>query len=120
MRYHFDKPNVYTSQYGEVYTCNHPLYWRCTLFKVHERGLAVIQQRHDEIKKHTWWDMIDDCLTDAIYLHPEFWEFFDKWADEPDKDGLYPTITVRQLMWALRMKPMKKEKWETVFDHKNL
>ena len=26
------------------------------------------------------------------------------------------TVTVRQIMWALRMKPLKKERWETVFD----
>ena len=32
-------------------------------------------------------------------------------------DWLYPTVTIRQIMWALKMKPLKKERWETVFDH---
>lgn len=39
--------------------------------------------------------------------------------DEP-KDGIYPTMTVRQAMWAAKMKPLKKERWETVFDHKDI
>ena len=32
-------------------------------------------------------------------------------------DGLYPTVTIRQIMWALKMKPLPKQPWETVFDH---
>lgn len=37
--------------YGERYICNHPVYDRCTLFKIGDRGLAVIQQRFNaEIK----------------------------------------------------------------------
>jgi len=35
-------------------------------------------------------------------------------------NGLYPTITVRQLMWALKIKPLKKERWETCFDRKDI
>lgn len=37
-----------------------------------------------------------------------------------EQSGLYPTVNVRQLMWALRMKPMRKERWETVFDRKDI
>ena len=37
-----------------------------------------------------------------------------------NQNGFYPTVTVRQLMWAIRMKPMKKERWETVFDRKEV
>ena len=120
MRYHFDKPDSYVSQYGVVWTGDHPVYNRCTLFKIHERGLAVIQQRFDPDHKTTSWDMIDDWLTDAIYLHPAFWHYFDKRASEPDEDGFYPTVTVRQIMWALKMKPLKKERWETVFDRREI
>lgn len=29
----------------------------------------------------------------------------------------YPTVTIRQIMWALKMKPLPKQPWETVFDH---
>ena len=120
MRYHFDKPDVFSSQYGNVWTGDHPLYNRCTLYKIKDRGLAVIQQRYDELHKITFWDMIDDYLIDIIYLNPKFWPFFDERADYPDESGLYPTVTVRQLMWALKMKPLKKERWETVFDRKDL
>ena len=35
-------------------------------------------------------------------------------------DGLYPTVTVRQIMWALKMKPIQKERWETVFDRRDI
>nr|DAP49012.1 MAG TPA: hypothetical protein [Caudoviricetes sp.] len=34
--------------------------------------------------------------------------------------GLYPTVTVRQIMWALKMKPIQKERWETVFDRRDI
>lgn len=120
MRYHFDKPNVYASHYGKVWTGDHPVYNRCTLYKIRNLGLAVIQQRYDEVHKTTYWDMIDPWLTDAIYLKPGFFKFFAERAAEPDENGLYPTVTVRQIMWALRMRPLKKERWETVFDRKEI
>lgn len=120
MRYHWEKPDVYTHRYGRDYYCDHPVYSRCTLFKIHNRGLAVIQQRFDSVMKITRWDAIDDCLTDAIYLHDGFWKYFDKRSGEPDEDGLYPTVTVRQIMWALKMKPLPKERWETVFDRRSI
>lgn len=34
------------------------------------------------------------------------------------RDGLYPTVSVRQLMWGLKMKPLKRERWETCFDRR--
>ena len=63
MRYHFDKPDMYVSQYGVVWTGDHSVYNRCTLFKIKKRGLAVIQQRIDPDTKITHWDMIDEWLT---------------------------------------------------------
>ena len=45
MRYYHEKPKEYTSIYGEVYICDHPVYDRCTLYKIGNKGLAVIQQR---------------------------------------------------------------------------
>jgi hypothetical protein len=120
MRYHFDKPDLYTSQYGEVWVGDHPVYHRGTLYKIKNRGLVVIQQRHDPELKTTWWDVVDEWLTDAIYLHPGFWQFFNKRSGDPDENGLYPTVTVRQILWALKMKPLKKERWETVFDRKDI
>ncbi len=44
MRYHYQKPDIYLSMYGELYICNHPVYDRCTLFMIGNKGLAVIQQ----------------------------------------------------------------------------
>ena len=81
--------------------------------------MAVIQQRYDAASKSTWWSELDPWLTDDIYLHPKFKEYFDKRAGKRTND-LYPTVTVRQIMWALKMKPLPKEQWETVFDRKNI
>ena len=115
MRYHFEKPKIDLSLYGERYLCEHPVYNSCTLFRVGNKGLAVIQQRFDAETKSPWWSEVDPWVTDSLYLHPDFHEYFDKLA-ESCTDGLYTTVTVRQIMWALKMKPLPKEKWETVFD----
>ncbi len=119
MRYHFQKPAIYLSMYGERYICEHPVYDCCTLFRIQEKGLAVIQQRFDEQTKCTWWGELDPWLTDALYLHPDFQEYFNERSGEC-KDGLYPTVTVRQMMWALKMKPLKRERWETCFDRRSI
>lgn len=115
MRYHYEKPKVYVSMYGETYECDHPVYSKCTLFKKGKKGLAVIQQRYDPSTKKTWWGEIDPWLTDSLYLHERFLDFFDSRSGEP-KNNLYPTVTIRQIMWAMKMKPVKKERWETGFD----
>ena len=143
MRYHYEKPEIYVSNYGETYICDHPVYDRCTLFKIGDKGLAVIQQRFDPETKETRWTEIDPWLTDAIYLNPNFKSLFEKYSKkvgnlesmtcqvqnaEKRMQGttrsstnlLYPTLTVRQVMWALKMKPLKRERWETVFDKKNI
>ena len=119
MRYHFEKPAIYSSMYGDTYACNHPAYNTCTVFKMGRRGLAVIQQRFDNTTKRTWWSEIDPWLTDALYLHPKFKELFDERSGEC-MDNIYPTMTIRQLMWALKMKPLPKERWETCFDRKHI
>ena len=119
MRYHYNKPPIYLSIYGKLHICSHPVYDRCTLFKIEDKGLAVIQQRFDQESKSTWWGELDPWLTDDIYLHPRFKEFFDK-RSRPSTDGLYPTVTVRQIMWALKMKPIRRERWETCFDRKDI
>ena len=115
MRYHTEKPSQVSSTYGEVYFCKHPVYSVCTLFRIGDRGLAVIQQRCEN--KRTFWTAIDEWLNDILYLDPGFKVFFDK-RGGPCVNGLYPTVTIRQIMWALRMKPLKREPWETYFDRK--
>lgn len=117
MRYHYEKPNTYRTIYGEIYICDHPVYDRCTLYKIGTRGLAVIQQRYNKHTKSTIWTDIDPLMTDALYLHERFKKFFDDRSGECT-DGLYPTVTIRQIMWALKMKPIKRERWETCFDRR--
>lgn len=119
MRYHYKKPTMPRTNFGKRYICNHPVYNSCTLFEISGKGLAVIQQRFDKETKSTWWSEIDQWLTAEIYLHPQFKTYFDERAGEAT-DGLYPTVTVRQIMWALKMKPIKRERWETVFDRRNI
>ena len=119
MRYHHEKPAIYASVYGRILTCNHPAYSRCTLFEIGIKGLAVIQQRFDPVDKVTWWSEIDAWLTDPLYLHPNFKKYFDA-RSGIEMGGLYPTVTVRQIMWALKMKPLAKERWETVFDRRDI
>lgn len=119
MRYHYKKPSVYLSMYGRLYLCDHPVYDSCTLFLIGERGLAVIQQRYDAETKSTWWSEVDPWLTDSLYLHPSFKSYFDGRAKEAT-DGVYPTVTIRQIMWALKMKPLPKARWETVFDRREI
>lgn len=117
MRYHYEKPSLYLSMYGNTYECNHPVYSKCTLFKAGNRGLAVIQQRYDPETKKTFWNEIDPWLNDTLYLHKGFKTYFDERAGEME-DGLYPTVAIRQIMWALKIKPVKRERWETCFDRR--
>lgn len=119
MRYHHQKPDQYSSIYGETYVCDHPVYDVCTLFRIEKYGLAVIQQRYNANTKTTFWTEIDPWLTDVIYLNPNFEKYFESRA-KTVTDGLYPTVTIRQIMWGLKIKPLKKEVWETVFDRKDI
>lgn len=119
MRYHYEKPTMYMSRYGDTHTCNHIVYDNCTLFKIGDKGLSVIQQRYDRKCKRTWWGEIDPWLTDELYLHPGFKSYFDE-KSGTCTDGIYPTVTIRQIMWALKMKPLVKQKWETCFDRRDI
>ena len=119
MRYHYEKPKLYSSRYGQTYEYNHPVYSKCTLYLISKKGLAVIQQRFNALDKSTYWSEIDPWLTDALYLHPKFKSFFDERSGECT-EGLYPTVTIRQIMWALKMKPIKRERWETCFDRRDV
>ena len=116
MRYHYAPPKLVLAIYGSTYVCDHPVYDRCTLYLIENRGLAVIQQRFNEKDKSTYWTEIDQFLVDDLYLNENFLEYFSKKAGPKNKDGLYPTVTVRQLMWGIRAKPLPRQVWETVFD----
>ena len=102
MRYHYEKPELYSSISGTIYACNHPIYDNCTLYLIDKKGLAVIQQKYDPETETDPW------LTDQLYLHPKFKEFFDDRSGLA-MDGLYPTVTIKQIMWALKMKPIPRK-----------
>ena len=76
-----------------------------------DRGLAVIQSRFDVNTKTIRWSELDPWLANDIYTNPNFKKFLEENA-KVSFDGLYPTITIRKLMWELKMKPLPKESWE--------
>lgn len=117
MRHHYTKPDIFLAMYGENYICNHPVYNRCTLFQIGNNGLAVIQQRFRPESKTTFWSEIDPWLNDELYLNPKFKEYFDEYGGPP-VNYIFPTVTIRQIMWGLKMKPLPREPWETAFDRK--
>lgn len=90
MRYHYEKPSIFLSMYRTIYECDHPVYSKCTLYFIDGKGLAIIQR-----------------LVDDLYLRDGFRKFFEDRSGECN-DSLYPTVTIRQIMWALRIKPIKK------------
>ena len=54
MRYHYKKPEIYSTIYRVTYRCNHSVYDTCTLFKINDKVLAVIQQRYNSSNKTTY------------------------------------------------------------------
>ena len=117
MRYYYEKSELYSTIYGYTYRYNRPVYNECTLFKVNKKGLAIIQQRFDPTNKLTYWASIDPWLADELHLHKNFSSFFND-RSGPPTDGIYPTVTIRQIMLGLKMKPIKRERWETCFDRR--
>ena len=111
MKYYYEKPDEWVAA-GETYICDHPRYNLCTLFRNGKKGLAVVQERYNEKTKARWWSSIDPWLAGELFLQPDFPDIFEKYAEEASDNGLYPTVTVRKLMWALRVKPLRKEYWE--------
>ena len=119
MRYHHSNtaPAMCRQVFSISYKCKHPVYSRYTLFKIKEKGIAIVQQYYDTKSKHTWWDEVDPAISNAIYSQTGFKDYFELYAQEC-QNGIYPTLTVRQVMLALRMKPIKRECWEAMLDHK--
>ena len=111
MKYYYEKPEKWIGA-GEIYICDHPMYNRCTLFRIANRGLAVVQERFSKQTKARWYGPIDPWLAGDLYFVSGFQEYLNNNAEKPDQNGLYPTVTVRKIMWALRMKPLRKEYWE--------
>ena len=100
---------------GTVYHCDAPVYNSCTLFLLPDgRGLATIQQRFNKVLKTTWWGSIDTGINVDISNQARLQEYLMENARLP-VDGMYPTVPLRKLMWALRMKPLEHQIWETQF-----
>jgi len=112
MRYYTEKPNGAFSTRRYTYTCDHPLYSKCTLIKVEDKGLAIVQRRFNAKLKIFWYGPIESWLADLIVAQPGFEAYFEKNSGR-ENDGLYPTVSVRQVMWALRMKPLRKDEWNS-------
>ena len=114
MRYHIERPVLQSRVFGEVYSCNHKVYDSGTLFLCEDKGLVIIQQYIDE-KKRTFWGPVEPYLANLIYIQAGFKDLFQRYSGEC-VDGLYPTISIRHALHWLKLKPPKKEPWETCFD----
>ena len=104
MRYYYEKPTEYTVTKARTIHTNDKLYSECTLYEIDGRGLKVVQLRFNPKLKVFFYGPIDPWLIDDIFSREGFLENL---SDPP-----YSTVTVRTLMWKLRMKPLKKEWWE--------
>ena len=112
MRYYTEKPKDASNTRRYTYECTHPLYSKCTLIRKNEKGLAIVQMRYNTKLKIFRYGPIDSWLAEKIVSQDGFEVYFAKHAEKPS-DGLYPTVTSRQIMWALRMKPLRKADWES-------
>ncbi len=119
MRYFYVPNNPDGSNFGDLLLCDHPVYFRATLYKRGRKGLAVIRQYFNPVTKTTFWRELDNDLASDIYLSDGFETLFENRSGHC-VNGVYPTVSVRQAMWALRMKPLRKQRWETVFDRKEI
>lgn len=111
MKYFYEKPEKWTGA-GYIYYCNAPLYNSCTLFKIDDIGLAVVQEHYNLERKTRWWGPIAPWIAGDIWKNVEFKKYLKENGGKPDENGIYPTIQLRKLMWKLRMKPLQKEFWE--------
>ncbi len=112
MKYYYEKAKESGMGAGEIYICDHPLFNRGTLYKTGDRGLLVVQEHYNKKTKARWWGPVEPRLSYDIYVSPRFHALFEEKANVKDENGFYPAISVRKIMWALRMKPLKKEIWE--------
>lgn len=100
---------------GYLYYCDHPLYNEATLFLLPSgKGLCVIQQRFNSSLKYTWWGRIDEKINIDISNSEKLEEYLEEHASYSNQ-GLYPTMEVRKMLWALKVHGPAKQFWETRF-----
>lgn len=109
MKYFYERPHNYIAMFGEVVSVSHPLFTNATLYFSKGKGVLVVVQEFDYESKAITWSSLPPYLANDIYLNEHFPGFFRANATSGD----YPIFTARQLMWALRMKPLHRETWET-------
>lgn len=116
MRYYYEKPESWDRRGWKVCMCNHPLFNRGTLYLSEDgRGLIIVQKHFNEATKAMWWGQVDAWIASDIYHASGFPEYFDRMARKVNREGLYPVVPVRKIMWALKLKPLRKEIWEEEF-----
>ena len=111
MKYYYQKPDICVRVFGKPIALDHPIYKSGTLYLENGRGLIVIQKHFESEVKECYWGSVDAWIANDIYTSNNFPEFFFRNALEED----YPIFQLRKLMWALRMKPLRKEEWELYF-----
>lgn len=67
-----------------------------------------MQKRYNRKLKIFWYGPIESWLADEVQGQDGFDAYFAKNAAK-GTDGLYPTVEIRRLMWALKMKPLRKD-----------
>ena len=133
MRYHYivdesGKPEGYPirndSPISAITFCNvienNSMVMTCTLYEANGFKLGIVQQKRDNLTGFSfhWGPIRSKKLAADIFVNNNFPKIFSEWAKKPDENGEFPITTVRKLMWALRMKPLPKERWETTFDRR--
>lgn len=114
MRYFYDECSVPFRNHK----CEHPLYRQCTLYFKENLGLAVVKKHYNERLKMFWFGPIENTLAMDISRNEKFKAFFDENACE-GCDDIFPTFDIRKIMWALRMKPLRKQYWELSIEDLN-
>ena len=112
MRYFYEPDKKVKSRFGQIYCCPNTLFDLGTLYLKDDLGLIVVQAEFDNVTKQVSFGPIDPGLAHDIYIQTGFEDYFSKHAGKMTGDGCYPVVNVRKVMWALRMKPLKRELWE--------
>lgn len=110
MRYFYEESKINTPIFGKVYANENSLYRSSTLYFEKGRGLCVVRLRFDENSKSFYFSHLEYSLANNIYLSDGFKEYFNSHA----RKYPYPVVNVRKIMWALRMKPLRKEFYEEI------
>ena len=117
MRKMYDMPEeIPAYKHAKFYTCKHPLYSAGTLYSLPDgRGIVVVQRKFNDRLKVWYWSHVEPAIAEDIWQNSALDKYLRLYGELPE-DGLYPTIPVRRLMWALGMPPIPKEYWEKEFD----